>query len=308
MLKRSDGAIEIPGKRFSMAYVLYATNVCYGAAALVTLQRLKSLSKRSDIDYVVLHTGLPHFLLKAMDEMGALPVRVKRLPYVSFHYFKDCLVKLRILQLNLYDRIVYLDVDTLVLKSLDTLFELSFHEDMAAPRAYWLPQPCITSLLMVVKPSMKMWARVAPYIKRAHEKALYDMEIFNLAFKGEIHFLHDYYGCLNSEWENKNAPLRFEELDRLKRKVPLVHFSALGKQWQFHPIWVRILRPRAHPFFCQLWKDWWAERSEVVRQMPFRLKWRHLLVHFWCRREFSYLVHTVHNGIRSRYKRPAQNI
>ena len=151
----------------SFAYALYATDNHYGGAALVTLYRLKELASRDDLDFVVLHLGLPGYLIKEMEAMGAITVKVDPLPYISHSYFKDCLVKLRIFQLSQYDRVVYLDVDTLPLKCLDPLFEIPFSETLAAPSAYWLPQPQITSLLTVIKPSCKNWSRVKDHFKSA---------------------------------------------------------------------------------------------------------------------------------------------
>jgi len=44
-----------------------------------------------------------------------------------------------------YARVVYVDADTLVLRSLDHLFALGPKVALGAPRAYWLPQPFFQS-------------------------------------------------------------------------------------------------------------------------------------------------------------------
>ena len=60
---------------------------------------------------------------------------------------------------------------------------------IAAPRAYWLQKPFVTSLLLVVKPSLRLWNRVKQHFGNALEKQFYDMDIINLEFKDEIYVL-----------------------------------------------------------------------------------------------------------------------
>ena len=51
-----------------------------------------------------------------------------------------------------YKRIIYFDVDGLVLRSMNHLFWLP-PAPVAMPRAYWLPQPTMSDQLAVVEPS-----------------------------------------------------------------------------------------------------------------------------------------------------------
>ena len=51
-----------------------------------------------------------------------------------------------------YKRLIYFDVDGLVLKSMNHLFRLP-RAPVAMPRAYWLPQPTMSDQLAVVEPS-----------------------------------------------------------------------------------------------------------------------------------------------------------
>ena len=53
-----------------------------------------------------------------------------------------------------YKRLIYFDVDGLVLKSMNHLFRLP-SAPVAMPRAYWLPQPTMSDQLAVVEPSVK---------------------------------------------------------------------------------------------------------------------------------------------------------
>ena len=52
-----------------------------------------------------------------------------------------------------YKRLIYFDVDGLVLKNMNHLFKLPA-APVAMPRAYWLPQPTMSDQLAVVEPSV----------------------------------------------------------------------------------------------------------------------------------------------------------
>ena len=53
-----------------------------------------------------------------------------------------------------YKRLIYFDVDGLVLKNMNHLFLLP-SAPVAMPRAYWLTQPTMSDQLAVVEPSAK---------------------------------------------------------------------------------------------------------------------------------------------------------
>lgn len=265
------------------AYVLYATNTSYATAALVTLHSLKNLTTRDDLDFILLHTGLPQYLLTSIQSIGAVPIKVNRIDHTDNmnQFFKDCLIKLKVFQLMHYERVVYLDVDSVLLKNLDGLFTLPFPESLAAPRAYWLQQPWASSMLMVVKPSLALWDRITPYIRIASQKRYLDMEIINYAFKDDICFLPQEMTILNSEWEDRNQSFRFGDSQQTLNSVCMIHFTGLGKPWYFHPKWIRHLRPEAYPIFYNLWQTWWSIREEIICQSPPVTRLKHILLKFW---------------------------
>ncbi len=250
------------------AYVFYATNDVYALGALVAIKQLKHLQVQDEIEFVILHLSLSDHILVKIEEMEVIAKPVSPLNFYSpDNHYKDCLIKLRVFHLIQYDRIVFLDADSLPLKNLDHLFTLPFKESIAAPRAYWLPQPFITSLLLVVNPSLILWNQVQKYFETAEENNLYDMDIVNYAFKDEIHFLPDTYACLNTEWEDQNRPFYFDSPEHnYDEEIKVVHFSALGKPWSHHPTDVPNLRPQAHPIFYKLWLDWWKIYASLFDQ------------------------------------------
>lgn len=266
------------------AYVFYATNDTYAVAVLVFVRLLQRIGVRADTDLVVLHLPLSRSLVAKMQAIGIVTRLVSELRYVHGWHYRDCLVKLRVFELNDYDRVVYIDADAIPLKSLDYLFTLSFTEPVAAPIAYWLPQPFWGSHLLVVKPSAELWKRVRRHFASASAKRYYDMDIVNVEFAGGIHTLPAEVVCLNSEWEDVNQSSFFDDPDKAYAKVSVVHFSALGKPWSYSPEKVRRLRPNAHPVFYHLWETWWQTREEIFRESPLRVRINLVVLKFLCQR------------------------
>lgn len=275
---KADGN-RVDGSRH--AYAFYATNDRYAVAVLVAINLLKRLGASESIHFVVLHLSVSRYLLARMHEMGVTTKMVEKTKRAYGRYFRDCLVKLRVLQLTEYDRVVYLDADAIPLCHFDSLFDEPFDEKIAAPRAYWLEQPLVTSLLMVVKPSSDLWNRVERHFDTALEERIFDMEIVNREFDGAIHVLPNEYACLDSEWEDVGTSFHFGNPDTSLRSIKLVHFSAFGKPWSISPRTVRRRRPNAHPTFIDLWQRWWAAREEVFEgcSLPTRV-WATVLKHW----------------------------
>jgi alpha-N-acetylglucosamine transferase len=138
------------------AYVTLVTNADFarGAAALLRSLHLSG----TEAEMVVMHTGgVPEAALAALRARGARLARVELLPTSAafdaahardalhgaapftkgekptFHTPLDNFAKLRLWQLD-YDRVVFLDADTLVLRNVDRLFD--YPEFCAAPNVY----------------------------------------------------------------------------------------------------------------------------------------------------------------------------
>jgi alpha-N-acetylglucosamine transferase len=243
--------------------VFYATDHAYAIAVLVFVCLLQRLGVSGDADLVLLHLPLPSQLVSKLRDQGVLTVAVLALPYVDDPYYRHCLVKLRTFQLIEYDRVVYIDADAIPLRCLDDLLVLPLDGPLAAPRAYWLPQPCWCTGLLVVRPSLANWNRVSRHFNSASGNLLFDMDIINNEYAGEITTLPADTFCLNSEWEDADRPGFFGNPSDTYSRVGVVHFTALGKPW-FYPIErVRRLRPKAHPIFYELWDTWRKTRDEI---------------------------------------------
>jgi alpha-N-acetylglucosamine transferase len=295
--ERASNAATVAASPNPFAYLFYATNDTYAVAAMVAIAFLKQLKPRDDIDFVVLHLRIAGHILATMQRMGVFARQVGNLPPAYPPHFKDSLIKLRVFEQLQYRRVVFLDADTIPLASLDHLFDLEFGEAVAAPRAYWLGQPFATSLLLVVKPSLSMWARVERHFDTACVRRLADMDIINLEFLNDTYYLPDEYSCLNSEWEDRDAPHHFGVASGSHGRIKLLHFTALGKPWSYRPATVRQLRPNADPEFYEHWESWWRVRDQVIAGAPFVSRLRYLCLKFRCLLEAQ-----VRRGLRSRFR------
>ena len=247
------------------AYVFYATSDLYGVAVLVFVQRLRQLGLAADADVVVLHLALSDHLLARLRAMRIVTRRAPTPELVRDRSCRGCLVKLEVFGLTDYDRVVYVDADALPLRSLDHLLGIPFAEPLAAPIAYWLPQPWWASHLLVVKPSANLWRRLHRHVASAAARGVHDMDIVNVELGGEIHALPGETACLNTEWEDAGRPGAFGDPVATYARASVAHFSALGKPWSHTPANARRLRPNAHPLFHQLWETWWETREAIFR-------------------------------------------
>ncbi len=138
------------------AYVTLVTNADFALGAKALLRSLKLSGSTADM--VVMHTGgvqgtalapladqgarlVEVDLLPTSDAFNATHARAKlhaEVPFTkgekpAFHTPLDNFAKLRLWQLD-YDRVVFLDADTLVLRNVDRLFH--YPEFCAAPNVY----------------------------------------------------------------------------------------------------------------------------------------------------------------------------
>jgi hypothetical protein len=254
-----------PQSRNPLAFVFYATDEIYAVAVMVFVHRLQDLGIRSDADVVLLHLPLSQKILQRIKRLGITARQVETVQTVKSWGFRDCLVKLRVLELAEYDRILYLDADAIPMKNLDDLLSLPITGPLAAPRAYWLPQPFWTSALFVAQPSIACWNRVKPHFAAAVRKDYLDMEIINCEFAQDIQSLPATVFCLNSEWEEGDRPGFFGDPVAAYANVSVAHFTSLGKPWTYSTADAKRLRPNAHPLFYELWDKWRTTRELILR-------------------------------------------
>jgi alpha-N-acetylglucosamine transferase len=98
-------------------------------------------------------------------------------------YYNGCLLKLLAFRMHQIDsnlkRVMVLDADQLILRSLDSLFKLP-GVDLAAPRAYWNGKDALASTLMVIKPTNRLWDLVSENMRNI-TVGMFDMDLIKSA-------------------------------------------------------------------------------------------------------------------------------
>jgi lipopolysaccharide biosynthesis glycosyltransferase len=266
----SEASVHVNNRR-RFAYAFYATNDDYGCSVLSNIRQLRKLNISQEIDIVVVYLKKlsPHIVFE-INRTNVKTKLVDSLPYNKAKtYYRDVNTKFRVLQLYEYDRIVYVDADTIILKNMDHLFLLP-PVDLAAPRAYWLQQPAFTSLLLVITPSPQLWERrIAKYLdpnKLANDE--YDMDALNKEFIGDCLLLPNLYAPLSWIWEGNTTKYFPYDLNSLFKASYLIHYSGPVKPWEWTPSQIRMKCPNAHPVLYTIWDLWYSQNNNcsIVNQ------------------------------------------
>lgn len=250
------------------AYVTLVTNADYAGAAIALVRSLAMTGTHADI--VVMHMGAVSAAdLAPLSDLGAKCVAVDLLdtssefnarhartklhadaPFTkgekpTFHTPLDNFAKLRLWQMERYDRIVFLDADTLVVRNIDKLF--GYPEFCAAPNVYESLGDFhrLNSGVFTARPSQ---ATFAAMMTRLDQPGLFwrrTDQTFLETFFSDWHGLPVTFNMLQYVWFN--LPELWDW-----RSVHVVHYQ-YEKPWQAdHP-----KRDRLQPLIDL----WWAYRT-----------------------------------------------
>ncbi|KAK3724476.1 hypothetical protein LTR37_001100 [Vermiconidia calcicola] len=260
-----------------VAYVQYATDTHSLCNSLLIFETLKRLGSRAD--RVLLHPEEWHadpkdpdrdsqLLWRAMKDYG---VRLKPTQLLGYDgpvdpgtlknpsVYETSVSKLRIFELNEYDKVIYFDSDSTLFQHMDELFSLP-RTAIAMPRAYWSDSPRaqwpLSSALMVIEPNAAetkhiwetlQWWRLSP---ERSDSRHYDNDLLNDRFGSSALVLpHRPYFMQSSEFREQDhsawlgsygAPASYSKWDAAAalKEVKLIHFSdwPLPKPWVMWPI------------------------------------------------------------------------
>ena len=185
-----------------------------------------------------------------------------------------------------YERILHLDSDVTILKSMDELFMLP-RAQVAMVRAYWeLPRTRkLTSLFVLLEPSEQEFERLTTASRPDNRpQGEYDMDILNRFYGDSAMILpHQRYGMLSGEFRAKdhsnflgNAYEKWNA-DLMYREASLVHFSdwPLPKPWIMWP----------HKLIGDVIPKCWSDRGLEVRHCKEKEIWLNLYDDFRKRRK-----------------------
>jgi hypothetical protein len=169
----------------TLAYAFYATDDVSAATAAVNIRRLHAFRKRPDADIVVVVLrGAPASVKRRLMQAGATCIAEREIapstdPEPTWRLSN---LKLHVLGLSDWDRVVYMDADGLIVGNPDHLFEVTLNESypIAMPRAYWLPNASslFTSCLIVCHPSTYLFQLA---YKAFNTTRMFDMDVLNAA-------------------------------------------------------------------------------------------------------------------------------
>jgi len=158
------------------AYGFYAVTEKHLIAALVNVNRLRRMSA-TKADFVILTNVKTNLNIPNDDHLT---------PYARLRsprgYYADCFTKLIFFNMTQYERVIFLDVDVLVLKPVDALFLLP-DVPIASPIAYWLDPPKFTSAFLVIKPNSTLFDVFVEKIDDILKINLFDMDLVNFFYR-----------------------------------------------------------------------------------------------------------------------------
>jgi len=236
------------------AYGFYAVREQHLIAALVNVNRLRKMST-TKADFVIL-TNVKTNL--------NIPNDVRLTQYTRLRsptgYYADCFTKLIFFNMTQYERVIFLDVDVLVLKPLDALFGLP-EVPIASPIAYWLDPPMFTAAFLVIKPNITLFDVFVKKIDDIMKVNLFDMDLLNFFYRHkmdnneryiypELLLLPGYYLTLsphlgteqlnwNDQERAKTVSSPFLDPDKLNYVTHVVHFSGGPKPWDLQESFIR---------------------------------------------------------------------
>lgn len=216
----------MPGpSRMPNAYVTLVTNADYAFGATALVRSLRLTDTRADI--VVMHTGgVEAAALAPVEALGARLARAELLPTSdafnerhtrarihadhpftkgtkpAFHTPLDNFVKLRLWEMEAYDKVVFIDADAIVLKNIDRLFD--YPEFSAAPNVYESLTDFhrLNSGVFVAKPSRDTFGAMLARLDAPEAVWPRTDQTFLQAFFPEWHGLPVFFNMLQYVWFN----------------------------------------------------------------------------------------------------------
>jgi lipopolysaccharide biosynthesis glycosyltransferase len=245
--------------RMSARRYAYATLLCGDGRMLRAVAALvHSLRTRGNTSYPILVLTTPNLSREASSHLEALGATIVRRTPLAYPFAlnaarlrdnKPCrYAKLHLWSLSQYDKIVFLDGDTLVLSPIDDLFD-RFDALAAAPDLY---PDTFNSGVMVLEPNEDIFASM---LARYRETPSYNL--------GDQGFLNSFFG---EQWRSNpkrfHLPLEYNTLLKMREsilwptlqgRVRVVHFTGETKPWNWHLTSYRDWDRNADPLFYYEW-------------------------------------------------------
>lgn len=272
-LSNSPEPEDIEGVNWKdFAYVQYATQRDYLCNAVMMFEQLSQLKTRADkvliyprvwgtpgeemptlpqgYEYVKKDPTTTRLLALARDKYGVQLHPSSELQYMSKeNTWRSSFTKLLAFNETEYKRVLSMDADGYVLKSLDDLFLRNSsikNPVLAAPRAYWTPKnpsspyDTLTSGFMLIEPNYDNFQMVLA-AAQVRPEGDYDMDVINDVFRGKMETLpHRGLAMLTGEfretvhWDYLGVDNNWNGRRELEN-ISYLHFS----DWPFPKVSIR---------------------------------------------------------------------
>ncbi|KAL3424252.1 glucose N-acetyltransferase [Phlyctema vagabunda] len=265
---------DIDWSRF--AYVQYVTStahLCNSLMLFESLQRLGSQAERvmmipntfNTTDITSVNGRLAQ---KALSDFHVKLVPIQIQKKGTDNTWAQSYTKLLAFNQTQYHRILVLDSDATIMKSMDELF-LVPPAPVAMPRAYWLKNGILGSEMMLIEPSAEAFANIERAIKKARH-GQYDMEIVNKLYGSDALVLpHRPYTFMTGDFKGTNPTAWLSEGEEWSPQAILdeakyIHFS----DWPLEKPWV------------------WSDEKDIAKVRPKCVTEPASDLHTECRAEF----------------------
>ncbi|KAK4949041.1 hypothetical protein LTR10_012414 [Elasticomyces elasticus] len=269
------------------AYCTYATDtesLCNSVMLLESLHRLGV-----NADRMLIHSNLwnasdttfereARLLRRARDDFGAKlqAIEVLHEDNVADPTWASGFTKLLAFNQTQYKRVLSLDADATILRSMDEIFLMPL-APVAMPRAYWLKdKEQLSDQLALVQPSTKAFDAVLQRIAE-RQSSEYDMEIINALYGSSCAVLpHRPYNLLTGEFRSADhtgylgSKSEIWDAESVMQEAKYVHFSdwPLPKPWLHDKVIEKEMAPKCQEcaekrVWLWLYEDFRERRKNV---------------------------------------------
>lgn len=248
------------GKKY--AYVLFALDAEAAWSAMVTGFSLRETNTTADIVLLLPnHVKISFKVAKAINKLS-IKIHRTKIIYGPYKEEKDKsyrkymrFTKLRIFNLLQYDKVVYLDADTIAVRNIDHLFMvrgIGLVEDIGAPGNF-------NTGLMVVNPNPKLF-----------DLLLSKLKIYKSYNHGDQGFMNSFLQHHPNNFHVTKLPIVYNMMPRLshyasfglyKRNIAVMHFTAEIKPWDWFRGGFADWKLEFNPELA----FWWIDKSQRLK-------------------------------------------
>lgn len=185
----------------SRKYVCVLSTDNYIDGVLILYENLKHINSSHSLLCLVNET-ISERNIKLLINYGIEIKKINKVNHLTTNfYWKNTFDKLNIFSLVEYEKIVYLDVDVLILENIDSLFDYPT-PSMCYDRPWFNDR--FNSGIMVITPNTSDYEQL---LKLNDEQTanIGDQDLLNKYFKGKINPLPDNYNIMRTLTDEKNA-------------------------------------------------------------------------------------------------------